>query len=292
MGVLAAVLLSMESRIPVIDVSASPTALAVENTTPMPALIDTEPTTTSTLLPDNRLAPADWRDWSVIPRISQHALEVYRAGIEHGNDPKQFTILGDCHSMPDVMFAPFDDPAFVLPPEYADLESAHVNFAGEFARQPITVQNGMDEASLFSVNWNDITRCNFDETPLECELRIHNPTIAIISLGTNWGTGDVERYEAYMRRILDGLLEQGILPVITTMADKEAGDDFPLNRIMAELSYEYDLPLWNFWRLAQALPNGGLVEDPAENYHLTTAAWEARRYSGLAVLDAILQAAQ
>ncbi|NPV57610.1 MAG: hypothetical protein HPY76_13200, partial [Anaerolineae bacterium] len=65
-----------------------------------------------------------------------------------------------------------------------------------------------------------------------------------------------------------------------------------LNRIMAELSYEYDLPLWNFWRLAQALPNGGLVEDPAENYHLTTAAWEARRYSGLAVLDAILQAAQ
>ena len=283
-------LLRIESRSsarPTPQPTASQSA-GIPSNTPTP--IEPIPTNTPTPLPDARVPPEQWRAWPVIPRISQRARDVFQEGIARGNDARRFTILGDCHSMPDVMFGPFDEAGFTLPEAHAGLQAVRDYYAGQFARQPVTVNNGMDEAKLFSVLWNDPDRCEYDEPPLKCELRIHNPSIAIISLGTNWGTSGDEKYRDYMRRILDLLLSEGVLPVITTVADQEAGADFPLNRIMAELAYEYDLPLWNFWRLAQSLPNNGLSANPQEPFHLISEAWEARRYSGLAVLDAVLQA--
>jgi len=50
--------------------------------------------------PDQRLDPADWRDWPVVPeRISPALQALYRDGIARGNSPHAFSKVGDCQAI-------------------------------------------------------------------------------------------------------------------------------------------------------------------------------------------------
>jgi hypothetical protein len=49
------------------------------------------------------------------------------------------------------------------------------------------------------------------------------------------------------------------VPVLSTKADNVEGDD-SINATIARLALEYELPLWNFWRSVQPLPNHGLAD--------------------------------
>jgi hypothetical protein len=54
------------------------------------------------------------------------------------------------------------------------------------------------------------------------------------------------------------------------------------------LAYEYDLPLWNFWRAVQPLPHHGM--DPVRNdgFHISEdLAWPVRSLTALQALDAV-----
>jgi hypothetical protein len=68
-----------------------------------------------------------------------------------------------------------------------------------------------------------------------------------------------------MRQILDLVIAQKALPILATKADNLEGD-FSINATLARLAYEYDIPLWNFWKAVQPLPYGGLT---ADGFHLT-----------------------
>jgi hypothetical protein len=117
-----------------------------------------------------------------------------------------------------------------------------------------------------------------------------------VSLET-WWEGNPEKYEQYVREILETLIDRGILPVLATKADNLEGDH-RINIILTRLAYEYDIPLWNFWRAIQPLPNQGLMED---GFHLTfaenhfddpeamRAAWPWRNLTALQVLNSVWQ---
>jgi hypothetical protein len=49
------------------------------------------------------MPPDQWREWPIIPTISAHAIELYRAGLARGNNPKAFSKIGDCQSISQVM---------------------------------------------------------------------------------------------------------------------------------------------------------------------------------------------
>jgi hypothetical protein len=51
------------------------------------------------------------------------------------------------------------------------------------------------------------------------------------------------------------------------------------------LAYEYDLPLWNFWRAAQDLPNQGLDLYREDGFHISYEAWTERSFTALRTLD-------
>jgi len=206
-----------------------------------------------------------------------------------GRDPQAFSIIGDCHSMPDVLFARLVDPEFTRPAEYGAYLETIATYSESWGRDFVTVQNGMSAASVLSPYWNDKGQCESDETPLACEIRLHNPSIIIISIGTNWLEEDYEPFEAYYRKVLDEIVAQGIVPVIATKADPTA-PDFPLNLIMVRLAYEYDVPLWNFWAAVQDLPDHGLDVDYEEGHHLLHEAWDVKRLTGVQVMDALHQA--
>jgi hypothetical protein len=62
-----------------------------------------------------------------------------------------------------------------------------------------------------------------------------------------------------------------VIPVLSTKADNEEGDG-SINAAIARLAVEYQVPLWNYWRAVQPLPDHGLQEDGA---HIT---WGANRF--------------
>jgi hypothetical protein len=98
-----------------------------------------------------------------------------------------------------------------------------------------------------------------------------------------------------MRQILDTLLAQNVVPILSTKGDNLEGDH-RINQTIACLAQEYDLPLWNFWSAIQPLPNHGLQRDLEHlTYGITDfddpdamqSAWTVRNLTALQALDAV-----
>lgn len=235
-------------------------------------------------LEDPRPNPKKWKSYPVIPYVSQAAINLWEKGVKEGNDPHAFSVLGDCHSAPNVLFGRFADAAYLDEPAYRPYRKTLKFFQGSWDRSFITVANGMSVASVFNPLWAQNSACKQGESPLKCELRVHNPSILIISLGTNWGGRDPDEFEDYLRQIVDFSLEAHVLPIIATKGDP-AGLNNPLNERMVRVAYDYDIPLWNFWAAIQDLPDQGLKPWDRGGVYLSEAAWVVKRDTGLMALD-------
>jgi hypothetical protein len=245
--------------------------------------------------PPLSLDPGEWKELPIIPEISEHARQIYEGGVEAGNDPRVFAKVGDCQNVPSMFLSIFDYPGYYSLGEQYDYLQATIDwYSGSFSRESEAVRRGFNAASVVSPLWADPASCEPGETPLDCEIRISNPSIAIISLET-WWAGNPENYEKYVRQIIEGLLEHDILPIVATKADNLEGDN-RINEILVGLAVEYQIPVWNFWRAVQPLPGNGLLQD---RFHLTfdenhfddekamQAAWPWRNLTALQVLDRV-----
>lgn len=277
----------------------SPGIAAAPNAAYLPALLTSPPTPTPPVAIANENAPAGisdqrgnpkkWKSWPVLPFISEHASQLWQKGVNQGNDPHAFSVLGDCHSQPDVLFGRFGDKAIWDTPEYKPFKQTLKNFRSSWDRSFITVANGMSVASALNPTWARSALCKSGETPLACELRVNNPSVLIISLGTNWGSRDPDEFEEYLREIVDLTMKEKVLPIIATKGDP-AGSYNPLNERMVAVAYDYDIPLWNFWVAIQELPDQGLKPWDRNGVYLSVAAWSVKRDTGLQALDQLMQA--
>ncbi len=283
----------------------TPTVLAVPSPSPTATGLPVAagPTATSQVIapPSSPTTPPQaisWQDLPVIPTATDTAREVYRRGLDMGNNPHAFSKIGDCESTPTWFLGDFDryPPRYRLG-EYAYLQETIEYFAGSFIRTSVAAGRGWNASSVLSPLWADPAQCQPGETPLDCELRLHRPSLAFVMLGTNdrWHQ-DV--FEDSLRRILERLLERGVVPILATKADNLEGDN-SLNATIARLAIEYDLPLWNFWLAVQPLPGHGLQEDGAHitwNYNYfddpraLQAGWPVRNLTALQALDAVWRA--
>jgi hypothetical protein len=238
-----------------------------------------------------RLDPNDWKDWSVIPDFIDPSLQkVYERGLTLGNDPHAFSIFGDCQTRPGEFFGVFEtDPASLqgLSPE---LRETVAHFTGSFNRESSTSQDGTTPGSLLWDQWHrGEYGCTFAETPIQCELRTNRPSFVIIQVGTHFESRNTE----YLRKIIMQLLDAGVVPILATKADNRELDE-RINRDMALLAVEYDLPLWNFWASVSDLPDRGLYtrsDRPLQgDIYLTDEAALIHRMTGLEALDAVWRA--
>lgn len=264
--------------------SATPTntSLLTPTETPTP-----EVTATAVVTPteDTRPLPEDWKEWPVVPEITSRVYEIYALGQELGNDPHNFSKIGDCHSVREAFMGLFDKPGwYKLRDGREHLQESIDWFSGSFDRNGYSVKGGYNAAAVLSPIWADPQTCLPGENPVECEVRVHKPVFAFISLEVWWKGRTPEQYETYMRTIIDYLLEHGVVPILATKADNVEGD-YSLNLTSAKLAYDYNLPLWNFWRAAQELPNHGM--DPVRNdgFHISYQAWTVRSFTALETLD-------
>jgi hypothetical protein len=171
------------------------------------------------------------------------------------------------------------NPDFVLQLDPA-LQETTANFHGSFNRYSPTVKDGSTEAALLWSLWNDNRAglCEAGESPIDCELRVHNPVIAFIHVGTHWEA----RNEYYLGLIIEKLLDNGTIPIIVTKADNREFDE-SINQNLVKLAAQYDLPLWNFWASVQDLPNYGMLYN--SNMYLSSAGLEVHQQDALKVLD-------
>jgi hypothetical protein len=237
----------------------------------------------------------------IIPQtLSQAAIDIYLHGLALGRDPHAFSKVGDCGGTPSWFLGAFDlnleIQEYYRLGEYDHLTTVIAHFPGSFERYSMAVSPGFNTSSIFSPLWADTEFCERDEGPLQCEFRVHNPSIALVMLGTNDYVRP-EEFEENMRRLIEYGIEQGVLMVLSSKADNLEGDH-AINRTIYQLALEYELPYWNFWAAADPLPAHGLQEDGA---HLTWApnffddervmrsGWPWRNLTALQALDALLQ---
>ena len=249
--------------------------LAPPTVTPLPAALD--------------LDPENWQDWPTIPIITSEMRDVYERGLSLGNDSHNFSILGDCQSTPETFLGVYSNPGKLAElPE--NLQETALYFDESLGRNSPTSKSGSTSGALLWPEWHEGQYgCGVDESPLACELRLQKPSFALVMIGTHWEA----RNERYMRKIIEQLLDAGVVPILATKADNREGDH-GINLETATLAAEYGLPLWNFYPVTADLDNRGLYTKKGEEYlgdiYLTDEALELHRYSALEALDAVWRA--
>ena len=221
----------------------------------------TVPTSTN-VVADLTSNPDFWKDLPAVPeRISPRVIEIYRRGLAMGNNPNAFSKIGDCNSTVPYFLADYDlGPDIYNLGEYATLQPTIDYFSGSYGRKSLAAKIGLSTAGVLASLWSDWKQCGSNETPLDCEYRIHRPSFAIISLGTNEAYDikkDQAPFEPRLRRIIEHSIDQGVVPILSTKADNDEGDHY-INQVTARLALEYDLPLWNYWKAVQPLPQHGM----------------------------------
>lgn len=251
---------------------------------------ETTPEPTPIPIVDNRLPPEQWQAWPVIPELTGYEKQIYLDGLALGNDPSNFSKVGDCQAIKEVLMGIYDLDRYTLAESDTYLQETIDYFAGSFNRDGQGVRGGFNAAAVLSPLWADPTVCEPGENPIECEDRTHNPSFVIISLEVWWEGRTVERYEEYMSMIIDYYIEQGVVPILSTKADNVEGDH-RINLATARLAYEYHIPLWNFWLAVQDMPNNG-IDPNRDGFHISYDAWTVRSFTALQALDAVWRGVQ
>ncbi|MBE2184715.1 MAG: SH3 domain-containing protein [Anaerolineae bacterium] len=227
-----------------------------------------------------------------ISAISPAMVEVYRRGLEMGNQPNVITKVGDSLVASREYLTPMANPIRAL--NAFDYLNATVDYYGTSMVVPSAAASiGLSSFAVVDPMWADPAfGCQPGETPLACEYRVKKPVVAFIMFGPN----DVRAmtdvgFGQQMRAIVQQTLDAGIIPVLSLFAihpnDQYAPQATNFNRQLIALANEMQVPLINLWAASRILPNYGLDVD---NIHLTYSGYDTlfydagnEAYSGVAL---------
>lgn len=247
------------------------TQAAVQDATPTlapitdPVLGDFDPAAVSEI---------DLADYPLVPEtISEQAITIYREGLAFGNNPRTFIKVGDCMTDTPFFLIPIGDGDYDLG-EYEGLQAVIDNFIdGElnsFSRTSQAAAGGFNTASILDSMWANPEFCESGETPLSCEFRIMQPSIALVMFGTNDVTSlTEEQFNFFLRSVLAETIRSHTLPILSTFPQRPEFPDKTLlfNQIIVQAALDYDIPLINLWQALDPLPNQGV--DPEDTTHMT-----------------------
>ncbi len=244
--------------------TSTPLPTATTTATPSPMASDT-PTATPTATPDpaRQINGVPFSAIAVLPDdVAENVRQIAARGQEMGRNANAFSKLGDSGVLIESNLTRFDNGPLTLGP-YEFLQPTIAHFAGSWERYGVGARVALTTIGTFDPLWANAEWCQPGEHLLACEIRLHNPAVLVIRLGTN--DGRAELYERYMGQIIEFAIESGVIPILGTKADRFEGDD-SINEATRRLAAAYRVPLWDFDAVAATLPNRGLTDDQA---HLT-----------------------
>lgn len=205
--------------------------------------------------------------------VTLRMLGVFQYGQVLGNRANVFSKVGDSITVSTAFLVPVGLGNYNLGPYTALQPLIDFFLAGEarggqnaFANPPLAAKVGWRARAVLGTGGDPQPGCAAGEAPLACEYRVVRPAVAVIMLGTNDVpfTPDAE-FDRDLRQILDYTLEQGIIPILSTIPPftrpGHAGRAEALNVIVRNLAVEYAIPLLDYYEAMAPLPNAGLAGD-------------------------------
>ncbi|MCC6800660.1 MAG: hypothetical protein IT325_11115 [Anaerolineae bacterium] len=214
-----------------------------------------------------RVAGIDLMQVPIVARSTGTARSIFLNGRAMGRDPRALAKVGDCSSEHWYFLKPFAWGRYNLG-SYGSLQGVIDQFGESLAYDGEATHNGYNVNAVIAPEWANPAVCQKGESPLECEFRIHNSSVAVIMFGTS----DLlvmtpYEFDYNLRRLVQKSMDAGVVPVLSTFPGNKGFWDRTLffNKIVVRVAWDYDLPLINLWRALETLPNSGLEED---GFHL------------------------
>jgi hypothetical protein len=202
--------------------------------------------------------------------VTSNLKTIAMIGQARGNNLVVFTKVGDSITVGERFLYPFGNGKYQLG-DHTYLQPV----IDAFLQTPVRKGNSFNNPSVASaIGWAaynvlaprnaDPYQCEAGESPLVCEYRIIQPSIAFIMLGTNdVGYRTQDEYAHDMSEIVSQSMEMGVIPILTTIppqprvADRVAA----FNTILRDLAANNNLPLIDFAAAMSELPGNGLAYD-------------------------------
>lgn len=128
-----------------------------------------------------------------------------------------------------------------------------------FMRNSVAAGLGFTTRSVLDYALAPPGLCQEGETPLECELRLSEASIALIMLGTNdLAVMSADEYRANLTRIVQLTQAAGVTPAIGTIPPRDGFPAATFNQIINEVGAQFGAPVWDYGGPMHGLPNNGL----------------------------------
>jgi hypothetical protein len=206
-------------------------------------------------------------DYPVIPVMPAQVKTIFQSGQILGRDAHTLSKVGDCSSVDWFFLQPFGQDQYDLG-DYSDLHGAIDYFSTSFTYTSYAAYNGLNVQAALDPTWASPVMCRAGESPLSCEYRIHNPSVAIIMFGSNdvLALAPVE-FDHSLRRVVYETLQAGIIPVLSTFPRYIPLPDRSIlfNQIVIRVALDFNVPVMNLWLALEPLPAHGIDND---GYHM------------------------
>jgi hypothetical protein len=284
-------------------VTASPThtEAAIVGLLPTPKRLNTIYAATQTQIAEDSFIPDSlnelkYQDFIIMPPdVISNIRKIFAQGETLGHDPHVFSRVGDSTIEYPVFLTNFDTDKYNLG-DYDYLQNVIDYYAGSFDHRSLSVRRGLHTWSVLDPMWAG-SPCEAGEHMLECEIRLYNPSIIFVRLGSN-DAGIPNMTEASLREIVAYIIEQGVVPILGTKADRIEGSN-STNEAIQQMAKDFKVPLWDFDAVASTLPNKGLGSDFVHPTFFFPYDWTQERgftaghglhnLSALIMLDAVWQ---
>lgn len=224
-----------------------------------------------------------------------HARQVHARGQARGLRDDFLLSVGDCNTVSAYYLMPLvtnrvtlnsTDQSYL---EDGAFDTVIAYYGNSFEHRGQGAQLGYNAMSIMDPFWADPEWCGGGESPLACDFR-HTQAFAMQIM---FGANDLKiltpaSYETALRDIIEYSLHDDVLPILSTFSYGQEGINrekaLVMNAVIVRLAAEYQIPLVNFWRSAQTLPDNGIAYD---NAHLTLDGYNERNRLTLMLLTAL-----
>jgi hypothetical protein len=202
-------------------------------------------------------------DYPVIPNPTNRAREIFEWGQILGKDPHVVAKIGDCISDNQHFLSPFGWGNYNLG-GYSQLQAVISTFSDSLAFDSLAAFDGLVTTAVLDPLFANPMACMPGESPLRCEYRVHNASVAVIMFGAQ----DLlftppDDFDRNLRRIIHETIQAGVVPILSTFPGNRSmwDESIQYNQIVVQVALDYEIPLMNLWQALDLLPNHGLNED-------------------------------